>query len=104
MVAARESQLWPEHAAAAVADNPLGRAVVIEDCGHMVTFDQLDRFNEVLLDFLHARPRLRSSIHRHTWRNPDHDVVPDRLESPAVMMILLTIQAFTYVVDRVLRP
>jgi non-heme chloroperoxidase len=53
MVAGRESQLWPcEHAAAAIADNPLGRAVVIEDCGHMVTFDQLDLFNEVLLDFL----------------------------------------------------
>jgi pimeloyl-ACP methyl ester carboxylesterase len=52
MVAGRESQLWPCDAAAAIADNPLGRAVVIEDCGHMVTFDQLDLFNEVLLDFL----------------------------------------------------
>jgi pimeloyl-ACP methyl ester carboxylesterase len=30
--------------------------VVIEDCGHMVTFDQLDRFNEVLLGFLRTTP------------------------------------------------
>jgi non-heme chloroperoxidase len=57
MVAARGSQLWPcEHAAAAVADNPFGRAVVIEDCGHAVTFDQLDRFNELLLGFLRTTP------------------------------------------------
>ncbi len=53
MIAARESQVWPcEHAEAAVADNPLGRAVIIEDAGHTVSFDQPDRFNAVLLDFL----------------------------------------------------
>mgnify|MGYP003694763089 CR=1 FL=1 len=54
MVAGRESQLWPcEHAAAAIADNPLGRAVVIEDrAGTWSPSDQLDLFNEVLLDFL----------------------------------------------------
>lgn len=53
MVAGRESQLWPcEHAAAAVADNSNGRAVVVEDAGHAVTFDQPDAFNALLLDFL----------------------------------------------------
>jgi non-heme chloroperoxidase len=53
MIAARESQLWPcEHAQAAIATNPLGRAVIIENSGHTISFDQLDRFNEVLFDFL----------------------------------------------------
>jgi non-heme chloroperoxidase len=53
MVAGRDSQFWPcEHAAAAVADNPHGRAVVIEDAGHPVNFDQADRFNAELLGFL----------------------------------------------------
>jgi len=53
MVAARGSQVWPcEHAAAAVARNPLARAVVIEDSGHPVNVDQPDRLNEVLLAFL----------------------------------------------------
>jgi pimeloyl-ACP methyl ester carboxylesterase len=45
-----------EHATVAVADNQFGRAVVIENCGHMVTFDDLDWFNEVLLDFLRTTP------------------------------------------------
>jgi pimeloyl-ACP methyl ester carboxylesterase len=53
MVAGRDSQLWPcEHAAAAVAGNPNGRAVIIEDCGHAVNIDQPDRLNEALLAFL----------------------------------------------------
>ncbi|NNM45100.1 alpha/beta fold hydrolase [Knoellia koreensis] len=53
MMAARDSQIWScEHADAAVAQNPQGRAVVIEDSGHAITFDQPDRFHEVLLDFL----------------------------------------------------
>lgn len=53
MIAGRESQVWPcEHAAAAVAGNPYGRAVIIEDSGHAVNIDQPDRFNDVLLDFL----------------------------------------------------
>ena len=53
MVAARGSQVWPcEHAAAAVAGNPLGRSVVVEDSGHAVNIDQADRFNAVLLEFL----------------------------------------------------
>jgi non-heme chloroperoxidase len=53
MVAGRESQFWPyEHAAAAVAGNPNGRAVVLEDCGHPANLDQADRFNTELLSFL----------------------------------------------------
>ena len=47
MLAARQSQLWScGHAAAAVADNPQGRAVIVDDCGHTVPFDQPDRFVE----------------------------------------------------------
>lgn len=53
MVAGRGSQAWPcEHAAAAVAENPRGRAVVVEDAGHTVSFDQPDAFNTALLEFL----------------------------------------------------
>ncbi len=53
MLAGRESQVWPcEHAAAAVAGTPRGRALVIEDAGHAISFDQPDRFNEVLLQFI----------------------------------------------------
>ena len=62
MLAGRDSQIWPcEHAAAAVADTARGRALVIEDAGHAISFDQPDRFNEALLAFLadvdaHAPP------------------------------------------------
>lgn len=53
MLAGRESQVWPcEHAEAAVAGTPHGRALVIEDAGHAISFDQPDRFNEALLAFL----------------------------------------------------
>jgi len=53
MLAGRDSQIWPcEHAAAAVADTARGRALVIEDAGHAISFDQPDRFNEALLAFL----------------------------------------------------
>ncbi|MFC4950672.1 alpha/beta fold hydrolase [Pseudonocardia sp. GCM10023141] len=53
MVAARESQFWPcEHAAAAIAGNPLGRAVVLEDCGHAANIDQVEPFNAAMLAFL----------------------------------------------------
>jgi non-heme chloroperoxidase len=53
MVAGRESQYWPcEHAAAAVAGNPQGRSVVIEDCGHPVNFDQPEAFDAALHSFL----------------------------------------------------
>lgn len=53
MVAGRNSQLWPcSHAAAAVGDNPAGRAVVIEDAGHATNLDQPDAFDDLLLGFL----------------------------------------------------
>jgi len=53
MVAGRDSQVWSyEHAEAAVRDLPHGRAVVIEDAGHTVGWDQPDAHNEVLLDFI----------------------------------------------------
>lgn len=53
MVAGRASQFWPsEHAAAAVEGNPLGRAVVLEDCGHAANIDRPEAFNDALLAFL----------------------------------------------------
>ncbi len=56
MLAARDSQFWPaEHAAAAVVDNPLGRSVVIEDCGHAANLDRPDAVNAALIDFM-GRP------------------------------------------------
>ena len=55
MIAARESQIWPcEHAEAAVAGNPHGRVAIVEDSGHPISFDQPDRFNEILLEFLES--------------------------------------------------
>lgn len=52
-VAGRQSQFWPaEHAEAVAAMAPLGRAVVLDDCGHAVNLDQPARFAEVLLDLL----------------------------------------------------
>jgi pimeloyl-ACP methyl ester carboxylesterase len=56
MIAGRESQFWPcQHAAATVRDNPLGRSVVIDDCGHGVNFDQSDAFNDQLPAFVRDR-------------------------------------------------
>ncbi|HEY2792605.1 MAG TPA: alpha/beta hydrolase [Micromonosporaceae bacterium] len=53
MVAGRDSQFWPcEHAEAAVAVNPDGRAVVIDDCGHVANLDQVEVFNAHMLEFL----------------------------------------------------
>ena len=50
MVAGRQSQFWPcEHAEAAVRDTAQGRAVVVEDSGHAVNFDQPEEFDKVLL-------------------------------------------------------
>ena len=55
MIAARESQIWSyEHAEAAVAGNPHGRVAIVEDSGHAVPFDQPDRLNELLLEFLES--------------------------------------------------
>jgi non-heme chloroperoxidase len=56
MIAGRDSQIWPsEHAKAAIAANPFGHAVIIEDSGHSVSFDQPDRFNDLLLEFLRTQ-------------------------------------------------
>jgi pimeloyl-ACP methyl ester carboxylesterase len=53
MVAASDSQYWPaEHAFAAAALAPDGRAVVIPDSGHPVNFDQPEAFSQVLTDFV----------------------------------------------------
>ena len=47
MLAGRESQVWScEHAEAAVAGTPRGRALVIEDAGHAISIDQPDVFND----------------------------------------------------------
>lgn len=52
-VAGRHSQVWPcEHAEAAAASNRLARAVVIEDAGHAVHLDEVERFNGTLTAFL----------------------------------------------------
>jgi non-heme chloroperoxidase len=53
MVAGRDSQYWPcEHAEGAVAGNPLGRSLVLDDCGHAANFDQPDAFDAAVLEFL----------------------------------------------------
>ncbi len=52
MVAGRHSRYWPCEHATAVAGNPLGRAVVLEDGGHAANFDRPDEFDEALLGFL----------------------------------------------------
>ncbi|MGN6793170.1 MAG: alpha/beta fold hydrolase [Streptosporangiaceae bacterium] len=53
MVAGRDSQLWAcEHAEAAIAKTAHGRAVIIEDCGHVTNLDQVEKFNASLLAFL----------------------------------------------------
>ena len=55
MLAGRDSQFWPcEHAEAAVHGNPLGRAVVLADCGHAANIDQADAFNDALIEFLRS--------------------------------------------------
>ncbi|MBN9102676.1 MULTISPECIES: alpha/beta hydrolase [unclassified Pseudonocardia] len=55
MVAGRDSQFWPcEHAEAAVSGHPLGRAVVLEDCGHASNLDRPDAFNDALIEFLRS--------------------------------------------------
>ncbi len=53
VVAGRESQFWPaEHAQATAALAKDGRAVVLEDCGHVVALDQPDTLNHLLLDLV----------------------------------------------------
>jgi len=52
-VAGRQSQLWPcEHASAAAATNPLAQVVTLDECGHAANFDQPDRTNAAILEFL----------------------------------------------------
>ncbi|SNS56261.1 alpha/beta fold hydrolase [Rhodococcoides kyotonense] len=53
MVAGRDSQFWPfTHAADAVAQNPFGRSVVLEKCGHAANMDRPKEFNAAMLNFL----------------------------------------------------
>lgn len=55
MVAGRDSQMWPcAHAADSIVDNPLGRSVVIDKCGHAANMDRSKEFNAALLDFLQS--------------------------------------------------
>lgn len=52
MVAGAQSQLWPSaHAEASAAMAKDGRAVVLDECGHVVNLDQPDAFNAVLVQF-----------------------------------------------------
>ncbi|WP_251551635.1 alpha/beta fold hydrolase [Neobacillus muris] len=51
-IAGRNSPFWPcEHAAASAALCKNGQAVVIEDCGHVVNWEQPAICNEKLLEF-----------------------------------------------------
>lgn len=57
VVAGRESQFWPaEHAAATAGLAKDGRAVVLQDCGHVVALDQPDALNRLLLDLIDGLP------------------------------------------------
>jgi pimeloyl-ACP methyl ester carboxylesterase len=59
MMAARDSQVWPcDHAAAAIAGNPYGRALIVEESGHAISLDRPDAFNDALVDFLRETDRL----------------------------------------------
>lgn len=52
-VAGVHSEFWPaEHAAAAAAIAPLGRAVVIANAGHATNVEQPKEFNRILLSWL----------------------------------------------------
>ncbi|MDI9893775.1 alpha/beta hydrolase [Rhodococcus sp. IEGM 1381] len=53
MVAGRDSQFWPAaHASESVELNPLGRSVVLENCGHAANMDRPNEFNTAMLEFL----------------------------------------------------
>lgn len=57
VVAGRDSQFWPaEHAAATAGLAKDGRAVVLEDCGHVVGLDRPDELSALLLDLLDGLP------------------------------------------------
>ena len=52
-LAGRDSRFWPcEHATESAATNERARAVIIDDCGHVVNIDQSDRTNDAILEFL----------------------------------------------------
>ena len=54
-IAGRESEFWPaEHAVAAAALAPDGRAVVIERAGHPTNIEQPTATNEALLAFIRS--------------------------------------------------
>ncbi|GGG14704.1 alpha/beta hydrolase [Rhodococcoides trifolii] len=53
MLAGRESQFWPAaHASDSVGANPLGKSVVLEDCGHAANMDRPADFNAAVLEFV----------------------------------------------------
>ena len=53
MVAGCESQFWPAaHASESVDNNPRGRSVVLEKCGHAANMDRPKEFNTAMLEFL----------------------------------------------------
>lgn len=54
-IAGRNSPMWPcEHATAAAELCKRGQAVIIEECGHVVNWEQPDICNEKLIDFAKA--------------------------------------------------
>ncbi|MGU3431775.1 alpha/beta fold hydrolase [Actinomycetes bacterium M1A6_2h] len=55
MLAGQESQFWPAaHASDSVGQNPLGRSVVLQNCGHAANMDRPAEFNDAVLTFLRS--------------------------------------------------
>ena len=53
MIAGHDSQFWPAaHASESVELNPLGRSVVLANCGHAANMDRPKEFNTAMLEFL----------------------------------------------------
>ncbi|MBY4127012.1 alpha/beta hydrolase [Rhodococcus fascians] len=53
MIAGRDSQFWPAaHALDSVYLNPLGRSVVLQNCGHAANMDRPKEFDAAMLEFL----------------------------------------------------
>jgi non-heme chloroperoxidase len=72
MIAGRESQLWPcEHAQAAIASNPFGRAVIIEDSGH--TISSTSSTGSTTCCLTSCATRVWPGIRNSGWLNRDHD-------------------------------
>jgi non-heme chloroperoxidase len=51
LIAGRDSQLWPAQHILAIAGNPNGQSLIIDDCGHAVNVEQPEAFNKALLKF-----------------------------------------------------